>query len=87
MISLFISVVSLFLFRYYSNIISVFTKLLIGKKVELWKSLISGFGLGFMCLVVIGALVAFNKESEKKNLKKWKNILNMQKKIKYKLEY
>lgn len=75
MISLFISVVSLFVFRYYSNIISVFTKLLIGKKVELWKSLISGFGLGFMCLVVIGALVAFNKESEEKKFKKMEEYI------------
>ena len=56
---MFITVVNLFIFRYYSQIISVFIKLLLGKTVNLWKGLVCGFGLGFICLTDIGAFFFF----------------------------
>lgn len=73
--SLFITVVNLFIFRYYSQIISVFIKLLLGKTVNLWKGLACGFGLGFICLTVIGAFFAFKKEGEKRKFKKMEEYI------------
>ena len=67
--------ISVFIFRYYSQIISVFIKLLLGKTVNLWKGLACGFGLGFICLTVIGAFFVFKKEGEKRKFKKMEEYI------------
>ena len=72
---MFITVVNLFIFRYYSQIISVFIKLLLGKTVNLWKGLVCGFGLGFICLTVIGAFFFFFLEVEKRKFKKMEEYI------------
>lgn len=73
--SLFITVVNLFIFRYYSRILSVFTRLLLGKTVNLWKGLACGFGLGFICLTVVAVFFAFKKETEKRKFQKMKEYI------------
>jgi len=68
----------LFYFSKVFNLIlqsAVFIKLLLGKTVNLWKGLVCGFGLGFICLTVIGAFFAFKKEVEKRKFKKMEEYI------------